>query len=227
MNILAFDTSTSYESIALSRNGQIIADVTTKAKKTHSERLLPIVENMLSQTDTKMKDISAIATSTGPGSFTGLRIGLSTAKGLCFGLKIPLYVTSTLRSLANNVLSISPKICALIDAGRDEYYFAVYSSDLTEIHAPSFAKIEQIVQTVGDKTMLIGPVNPQIKQAILDINNRLIVARDIDCYPKATSLIDIIENNKGFDVYEADDITRLEPLYIRKSAAEENFKLKQ
>ena len=227
MNILAFDTSTSYESIALSKNGHIIADVTTKTKRTHSERLLPTVENLLSQTDMKMESISAIAVSTGPGSFTGLRIGLSTAKGLCFGLKIPLYTVSTLRSLANNASSFSSKICALIDAGRDEYYYAVYSSDLKETHPPSFAKIEQIVQLIDDKTMLIGPVNSRIKEAILDINNRLIVARDIDCYPKATSLIDIIENNKGFDVYEADDIARIEPLYIRKSAAEENFKLKQ
>jgi len=227
MNILAFDTSTSYESIALSSNGQIIADVTTKAKKTHSERLLPTLENLLSQTDMKMEEISAIAVSLGPGSFTGLRIGLSTAKGLCFGLKLPLYVTSTLRSLANNASSVSSNICALMDAGRDEFYYAMYSSDLTEIHKPSFAKIEQIVQIIDTETLLIGPVSLTIKQALSDTDVKLNFARAIDCYPKASSLIDIIENQKGCDVYEADDIAKIEPLYIRKSAAEVNFKLKQ
>jgi len=227
MNILALETSTAYESIALSSNGQIVADVTTKAKRTHSERLLPTVENLLAQIDMKPEDISGIAISIGPGSFTGLRIGLSTAKGLCFGLKIPLYVTSTLRSLANNVTSVSANICALMDAGRDEFYFSMYSSDLTEIHAPAFAKLEQIVKRVDSDSLIIGPVNSKIRNTLLDTDIRLNFARDIDCYPKATSLIDIIENNKGFDMYKADDIAKVEPLYIRKSAAEENFKVKQ
>ncbi len=227
MNILAFETSTAYESIALSSNGQIVADVTIRAKKTHSERLLPTVENLLAQTDMKLEDISAIAVSVGPGSFTGLRIGLSTAKGLCFGLKIPLYATSTLRSLANNASSVSSNICALMDAGRDEYYFAVYSSELTEIHAPAFAKLEQIMKIVDNETLIIGQVNSKIKQALFDTDAILNFAKEINCYPKAASLIDIIENNKGCDMYEADDIAKVEPLYIRKSAAEENFKIKQ
>lgn len=227
MNIIAFDTSTSYESIALSSNGQIIADVTTKAKRTHSERLLPTVENLLAQTDMKLEEISGVAVSIGPGSFTGLRIGLSTAKGLCFGLKIPLYVTSTLRSLANNVSSVSSNICALMDAGRDEFYYAVYSSDLTEIHKPSFAKIEQILQNITAETLVIGPAISKIQKALIGVDAKYEFVRAIDCYPKATSLIDIIENNKGCDVYEADDIAKIEPLYIRKSAAEENYKLKQ
>jgi len=227
MNILAFETSTAYESIALSSNGQIVADVTIRAKKTHSERLLPTVENLLAQTDMKLEDISAIAVSVGPGSFTGLRIGLSTAKGLCFGLKIPLYATSTLRSLANNASSVSSNICALMDAGRDEYYFALYSSEFTEIHAPAFAKLEQIMKIVDNETLIIGPANSKIKQALYAIDTTLNFARDIDCYPKAASLVDIIENNKGCDMYEADDIAKVEPLYIRKSAAEENFKIKQ
>jgi tRNA threonylcarbamoyl adenosine modification protein YeaZ len=227
MNILALETSTAYESIALSSNGQIVADVTTKAKRTHSERLLPTVENLLAQTDMKLEDISAIAVSIGPGSFTGLRIGLSTAKGLCFGLKIPLYVTSTLRSLANNASSDSSNICALMDAGRDEYYFAVYSSDLTEIQAPAFAKLDQIMTIIERDSLIIGPVTSKIKQALYATNTTLNFARDINCYPKAVSLIDIIESNKGCDMYEADDIAKVEPLYIRKSAAEENFKVKQ
>ncbi len=226
MNILALETSTAYESIALSSNGQIIADVTTKAKRTHSERLLPTVENLLAQTDMKLENISAIALSIGPGSFTGLRIGLSTAKGLCFGLKIPLYVTSTLRSLANNTSAVSENICALMDAGRKEYYFAVYSSDLAEIHAPAFAKLEQIMKIVDTETLIIGPVKSKIKQALFDTDAILNFARDIDCFPKATSLIDIIENNKGCDIYEVDNISKVEPLYVRKSAAEENFKVK-
>ena len=224
MNILAFDTSTSYESIALSHKGQIIADVTLKTKRTHSERLLPSVENLLAQTDMKLEDISGIAVSIGPGSFTGLRIGLSTAKGLCFGLKIPLYATSTLRSLANNSSATSSRICALMDAGRGEFYYAVYLPDLTEIQKPSFAKIEQIVQTTNTETLFIGPVTSKIKQTFLDTNVKINFARDIDCYPKASSLIDIVENNKGCDVYETDNIAKIEPLYIRRSAAEENFK---
>ncbi len=227
MNILAFDTSTSYESIALSHNGQIIADVTLNAQRTHSERLLPTVENLLSQTELKLEELSGIAVSIGPGSFTGLRIGLSTAKGLCFGLKLPLYVVSTLKSLANNVYLALTNICTLMDAGRDELYYAVYSPDLTEIQKPAIAKIEKILSVVDKDTILVGPISSKMKEAFLDANDTTSFARTINCYPKASSLIDIIENKKGFEVYKADDISKVEPLYIRRSAAEENFKPKQ
>ena len=220
MNILAFDTSTQYESIALSCDGQIVADITQKTSRTHSERLLPAVNDLMSQINMKMQDISAIAVSLGPGSFTGLRIGLSTAKGLCFGLKIPLYTVSTLRSLANNACPTTSPICVLMDAGRSEYYYAIYSNSLSETQRPSFEKIEKILQKVPDNLIFIGPAVHKAR-TVLD-EAKMIIARHIDCYPKAVSLIDIIENNKQYDVYSPDNIAQVEPLYIRKSAAEEN-----
>ena len=225
MNLLAIDTSTSYESIAVSRDGHILADVTIDGKRTHSERLLPTIEDILGQTGMKLEELTGVAVSIGPGSFTGLRIGLSTAKGLCFGLKVPLYVSSTLKSLANNVSGYNSKICSLLDAGRGDVYYAVYSPDLTEIQEPSLGRIEQVVELIDDKTLFVSPILPKLVDELTALYESPNLAQAVVCYPKAISLIDMIKNKKGCDVYAADDIARIEPLYIRKSAAEENYKL--
>lgn len=224
MNLLAIDTSTLYESVSLSHGGQTIADVTLNVK-THSERLLPTIEDILNQTGMLLEELSGIAISIGPGSFTGLRIGLSTAKGLCFGLNMPLYVMSSLRSLANNVSGYASQICSLLDAGRGELYYAVYSSDLTEIHKPSLGKMKDVIDVTDDRTLFVCPTLSRLKEDITAYYEFPHFARSTDCYPKALSLIDIINNDKGCDVYAADDIAKIEPLYIRKSAAEENYKL--
>lgn len=223
MNILAIETSTLYESIAISRDKNIVAAVTIKVKKTHSEQLLPIVNEMLDQINMTRNDLSGIAVTIGPGSFTGLRIGLSTAKGLCFGLNIPLYVTSTLKCLANNIYQVSSQVCVLMDAGRGEFYFAIYYSSLHEVHEPAIGTLDQITKLIGDvDTIFIGPAVLHIRQEILNTLDTLNLARDIDCYPRAASLIDIIQHNKGFTLLNSQEIISAEPLYIRKSTAEEN-----
>ncbi len=223
MNILAFDTSTNYESIALSREGSLCAEYMLHARKTHSERLLPTLDLLLKELSMKRSELDGIAVSIGPGSFTGLRIGLATAKGLCLGLGIPLYTVSTLKILANNCAYCSYPLCAVIDAGRGEVYAAIFTPELDEISAPALYHADELLNRLKDRTLFIGNIPHKI-QPIFKENPSVIFARDIDNYPKASSLIDLVFTEKMDSTYHADDLALVEPLYIRRSAAEEKYK---
>ncbi|MEK7828599.1 MAG: tRNA (adenosine(37)-N6)-threonylcarbamoyltransferase complex dimerization subunit type 1 TsaB, partial [Deltaproteobacteria bacterium] len=103
MKILAIDTSTASGSIALLDDDQIIAELTTCTQKTHVERLLPLIKILLSSINTKIEDVDGFALTIGPGSFTGLRIGLAAIKGLAWSLNKPVVGVSTLEALAMNI----------------------------------------------------------------------------------------------------------------------------
>ncbi|HEX38176.1 MAG TPA: tRNA (adenosine(37)-N6)-threonylcarbamoyltransferase complex dimerization subunit type 1 TsaB [Candidatus Cloacimonetes bacterium] len=223
MNILAFETSTIYESIALAREGKIYAEYTLKTSKTHSEHLLPTVDTLLSEVAMQRSELDAIAFSIGPGSFTGLRIGLATAKGLCMGLSKPLYIVSTLKSLANNCSYSDTPICSVINAGRNELYAAIFTSNLEIVSPPSLYSAKQLSNNLSEKTLIVGNIDSRTK-AIIEKKNLTSFARDVDCYPRASSLIDLVEKGQMDKVYTMDQLALVEPVYIRKSAAEEKFK---
>lgn len=213
MKILAFDTSTSVGSIALSVGKNIIAESSIYSPKTHSETLLPTIDKILKKAKILIHEIDAIAISIGPGSFTGLRIGLSTAKGICFGLKIPLIPICTLMSLANNVQKIpkNRKICPVLDAGRGNFYSAIYSSNLDEILKPNLFTKEELLNQINSDTIFVG-------QNIEGLQNEFYLNE-----PTAASLVDIIHKKDLKPVYDYNQIANLQPMYIRKSSAEERF----
>ncbi len=135
--ILNIDTSTTVCSVNLAHNGEIIAIRESREDKSHARLLTLLIEEVLEEAKLSVTQISAIAISMGPGSYTGLRIGVSTAKGLCYGADIPLIATSTLQSLAYQVSSdfiLNGKatnkdwFCPMIDARRMEVYTAFYNS---------------------------------------------------------------------------------------------------
>ena len=126
MLLLGIETSTPICSVALSDSEHILAEYTLELGIHHSERLLPMVQRILDDAAVSLPDLSGIAIASGPGSFTGLRIGMSTAKGLCMALDIPLLAVPTLQALAFSVLSNGMTVCAMLDARREEVYGGVY-----------------------------------------------------------------------------------------------------
>lgn len=123
--ILALETSTSVCSIAISCDNVVIAEVNLHKKNSHAETITTSIQHILSYSKLKMKDLSAIALSAGPGSYTGLRIGASIAKGLCFTLQIPLISINTLEAMAFGMQSFNihkALLCAMLDARRMEVY---------------------------------------------------------------------------------------------------------
>lgn len=154
MKILGIDTSTSVASVALSYDDVLIGVMTLNDKKTHSQKLMVLIDELLKMNDVTIKDLDAIAVGVGPGSFTGLRIGVTTAKGLAHGAGIPVIEVSSLKALTENV-TVDYGICAMMDARRDtvfiDYKHLNHKAD--QIHIDEVIDLcmnEEDVMFVGD-----------------------------------------------------------------------------
>ena len=126
MKILALETSAKAVSAAVSENGRILASGYQDTGLTHSRTLMPIVEHILKNTDLKLSDMDAIAVAVGPGSFTGIRIGVAAAKGLAFSMDKPAVGISTLAALARNVAFADGLVVCAMDARRNQVYNALF-----------------------------------------------------------------------------------------------------
>ena len=126
MKILGLDSSGIVASVAIVEDDVLIAEYTVNYKKTHSQTLLPMLDEIAKMTELDLNSIDAIAVAAGPGSFTGLRIGSATAKGLGLALKKPLIAIPTLEGLAYNLYDISGLICPIMDARRKQVYTGIY-----------------------------------------------------------------------------------------------------
>ena len=126
MKILGLDSSGIVASVAIVEDDVLIAEYTVNYKKTHSQTLLPMLDEIAKMTELDLNSIDAIAVAAGPGSFTGLRIGSATAKGLGLALKKPLIAIPTVEGLAYNLYDISGLICPMMDARRKQVYTGIY-----------------------------------------------------------------------------------------------------
>lgn len=126
MKILGLDSSEIVASVAIVEDDVLIAEYTVNYKKTHSQTLLPMLDEIAKMTELDLNSIDAIAVAAGPGSFTGLRIGSATAKGLGLALKKPLIAIPTVEGLAYNLYDISGLICPIMDARRKQVYTGIY-----------------------------------------------------------------------------------------------------
>lgn len=126
MKILGLDSSGIVASVAIVEDDVLIAEYTVNYKKTHSQTLLPVLDEIAKMTELDLNSIDAIAVAAGPGSFTGLRIGSATAKGLGLALKKPLIAIPTVEGLAYNLYDISGLICPIMDARRKQVYTGIY-----------------------------------------------------------------------------------------------------
>jgi len=174
--ILSIETATNVCSVALSGDGQLISLRESILKNAHSSVLTTFIEEVFNTAGLKPHELDAIAVSEGPGSYTGLRIGVATAKGLCYALDKPLIAIPTLKSMAAGMLNLEPVtlhsslvtlFCPMIDARRMEVFSAVYNSGLEEVREilaeiiteSSFADLlkEHIIFFAGDGTEKCKP----------------------------------------------------------------------
>lgn len=171
MNILAIDSSGLTASVAVSKDAVIAACQSVNNKKTHSQTLLPMIKEVMEESGLKLEDIDAVAIANGPGSFTGLRIGASTVKGLCLAVDKPVIPVSTLEGLAYNLAGYPGIVCPIMDARRKQVYTAVYSfndDELKDILAPNAIGIEELVDIVHeyDRVTFVGDGIPVHKEYI-------------------------------------------------------------
>jgi len=224
LDILALDTTSSWGSVALSKNEKIVYLSYLDIRVTHSERLMEQIDYGLKQSGMSLDDIELIAISNGPGSFTGVRIGLATAKGICMAREIPLYPVNTLKLLAYNVYGSQLNILPFIDARMDEVYAALYDSNFNEIISPRSSDPAEFLEAVTSKTIIIGDAVEKYDDAIKKCGKDLLTGLPHQNYPLATTLISIIGAEGVKPQYRFDEIAVLEPYYLRRSQAELKYK---
>ena len=225
MKILGLDSSGLVASAALVSDGILTAEYTVHNKKTHSQTLMPMIAEMLSMAGTEPGELDAVAVSEGPGSFTGLRIGASIAKGLAWTLKIPIIPVSSLMGLAANVETPGQIVCPIMDARRNQVYTAVYETTEAlpmQLAEPDVIPIEDTLaraEQAGEQIVFLGDGVPVFQTQILEkIGNKCRFVTPTRRYQSAASIALL-----GQYLYEKEAYVQAEqfaPVYLRKSQAE-------
>jgi tRNA threonylcarbamoyladenosine biosynthesis protein TsaB len=216
--ILHIETATEICSVAISRGKQLIAIKEESKGLSHAEKLIPFIEELLNNNNIQLSDINAIAVSIGPGSYTGLRIGASTAKGLCYALDIPVITISTLMSIAIGAQQDrfdieKPYLLApMIDARRMEVYTTLYSPEMelmNEIHAEIIE--EDSFQEIMKKNLVIfcGNGMPKCKELLSKYPNAMFSESPLSAQNM------IIPAYHKFENQDFDDLPYFEPFYLK------------
>ena len=174
MKLIGIDSSGLVASVAIVENDTLIAEYTVEHKKTHSTTLMPMLDEIIKMSETDLKEVSAIAIAAGPGSFTGLRIGSATAKGLAYSLNIPIIPVPTLAALSYNIQFFDGIICPIMDARREQVYNGLYTfvgDEFTEIKADRALAVEELIselndEFIGQKVIFLGDGVPVYKNII-------------------------------------------------------------
>lgn len=210
--ILHLETSTKACSVALSRDGELCAlQEVLNDDFSHSENLTLFVQNVLDQAQLSMKDLSAVSVASGPGSYTGLRIGVSTAKGFCYALGIPLIAIDSLSSLAELAHKKHPgkTICAMIDARRREVFSAIYNAELNFIKPISADVLEGNSYIEYEPFVFVGDGAAKMQEEWKD---RKCLA-EMDIHASATGQIRLAYQK--FNKAEFEDVAYFEPFYLK------------
>jgi tRNA threonylcarbamoyladenosine biosynthesis protein TsaB len=211
--ILNIETSTKNCSVALSKNGKLIDAIDYKEEGySHAEKLHVFIEQLVSKNTLSLKDLSAIAVSKGPGSYTGLRIGVSTAKGLSYALNIPLIAISTLEHMAHQIHDKNAFIIPIIDARRMEVYSAVFDSTQTKIREIKAEIIDEnsfSEYLSKKKTFFIGDAVKKVKEVIKHPNAVFIE----NSYPSAKEMTSL--SYKKLVDKDFVDTAYFEPFYLK------------
>lgn len=222
MITLAIDTSNSSGSIALLKNKELLFSSYFNIKITHSETLMPEIDRALSLCNLATENLDAIAIAIGPGSFTGLRIGLATAKGISYAHQLPIIPISSLKIVAMNYYNYGKNILVMQDAKMKEVYVALYSSKLDELVQPSCLSPEEITKLINQPTIVVGTGINNYRDSLVD--NPYVEINDLaeKNQARAESIFSIIQIEDIHPSFDFDFNSRLEPYYIRKSQAEVN-----
>jgi tRNA threonylcarbamoyladenosine biosynthesis protein TsaB len=224
--ILNIETATPLCSVALAIDGRLIAQRETQEEKSHAARLTVYIEEILKEQGLKIKDLHAIAIGKGPGSYTGLRIGVSTAKGLCYGAGIPLIAVGTLRIMFNYAKEICRErsislgentlLCPMIDARRMEVFSCLYKASGEE-KEPTSAKIIDAVTYTSDlqtsKIYFFGSGMEKCQQFLSHPNAYFLN----EIYPHAAALAALSEEKYQEKKFE--NLAYFEPFYLKEFVA--------
>jgi tRNA threonylcarbamoyladenosine biosynthesis protein TsaB len=215
-HILCIETATEICSVAIAKNGETIALVEDTQGNNHASQLHILVAKALEQSNLHFSDLQAVAVSKGPGSYTGLRVGVSAAKGYCYALQIPLIAINTLQSLANGFWQNNPNysdlLCPMIDARRMEVYCALFNQTLNEV-LPTQAKIIDeasfVEQLSQNQIVFIGNGAAKCQNTITSVQAKF----DISVRCNASYLSHLAQ--EAFNQNTFEDVAYFEPYYLK------------
>ncbi len=194
MKILAIDTSAKAASVAVCEDGGLLCEMLVNNRITHSETLLPMVQSMLQCSRLALEEIDALAVSTGPGSFTGLRIGIAAIKGLSYALDKPCIPVSTLEALAHNLLDAEGVICPVMDARCNQVYNALFTcqngmlSRLCPDRALMIEELQTELETLGSPVFLVGDGAQMCYNKLYQQSDKIRLASPVTVMQRASSV---------------------------------------
>lgn len=233
MKILSLECSASPASVAIIDNGKIIGSSFVNIKLTHSQTLMPMVKSLLDAAMLSINDIDGIAISQGPGSFTGIRIGISAAKGLGFAKKLPCVGVSTLRSMAENFKDRNCIVCAVMDARCNQVYNALFNINESGIERlcedrallcdELASEIEDLAQKIGKEIIICGD-GADLFYKFASCVSQVKKAPEISRFQNAAAVgLAAMEDFQNGNTVSAEELL---PIYLRLPQAERELKSK-
>jgi len=211
--ILNIETAVDAASVCLADGNRLLSLMKNETRKDHAAWLHPVIEDMMKKTAYKLQDLAAIAVSIGPGSYTGLRIGLATAKGLCYALQKPLITVNTLQVMANAATDYATDlICPMIDARRMEVFTGLFNKSLETVIEPKALVIDEksfAEQLAKHRILFFGNGSEKFKAVCRNMN------AVFDSIPfNASNMVTLSE--KQFTAKKFADLAYAEPLYLKE-----------
>ncbi len=217
---LAIDTSTDTASLALVQDDEVLAELTWRCGQNHTTQLLPHLSHLLNRTELSLQSVSGVIVARGPGSYNGLRVGISTAKGLVFSLGIPIVGISTLEAEAYQHAETGLPICPIFNAGREEIAAAIYQrkdNKWRQLTAEHITTVDALCSRITTKTIFCGEFIPSIAaQLEKQLEQKAVILPPAAGLRRASFLAELgLRRLKAGDY---DNPTTLQPLYLRGPA---------
>jgi tRNA threonylcarbamoyladenosine biosynthesis protein TsaB len=225
MRILAVNTATKSCSVAITEQKAVLSELTSVSEQTHSKHLLEMIHKVMQNAGVGMSSVDGFAVTRGPGSFTGLRIGISSIKGLAFAVNKPVVGISSLEALARQSTLVTDFVCPLIDARKGEVYAAIYRDTPEGLIQESDEMVlppDELFKRIDKPCVFLGSGAVLYREDIrLQLGGLGAIAPQ-QCHVIRASTIAAL-GRKRFENGDVDDVAELVPHYIRKSDAELNF----
>jgi tRNA threonylcarbamoyladenosine biosynthesis protein TsaB len=218
VRVLGIETATQICGVAITEDKQLLGEYRLNIKNVHSERLVGAIEKLLGDTNLQPKELQGIAVSIGPGSFTGLRIGLSVAKGMAFSLDIPLVAVPTLEALAWQAPINDGDICVLIKARAELVYFGRYQKQGESVTAKGDVRVIEATKLDGfaePGSIFIGSGTEMAREIVEKLNGRLLPSR----YSLLSGFTIATLGTERLLRGEIEELRTVEPLYIQQFIA--------
>ncbi len=232
MKVLAVDTSSTVAAVAVIDNTRLLGEYILNHKKTHSQKLIPMIKELMDNMELSFRDIDVYAASSGPGSFTGLRIGITSIKSIAYAVKKPVVSVPTLDALAYNIPINESLVCPIMDARNNQVYTAVYKREkdrqikITEYLGLPVAELVEIIKGKNRNTVFVGDAveihRDFLKEQLME---KCEIAPANLLLQRASSVaqLALLDASSG----KIESPFDMVPFYLRKSQAEREYEKKQ